>query len=384
MTFGNKIEPELITVTMNKLRSVERGTHALSSIPDADQATTSAARCVLLAGSARGGTSWALKTLDAHPAICGCHEPFYQLTKDESLRGLVDRLKDGQGTEQDARLLISMTTKGRVETHKPPFFPKHFLKAPAMLRTGAWMSARAFNSLRPIFEYLETGNLTDDHRLVIKNRPFPHLDRVLKSINSDVLILLRHPCGVVNSWLRGIRMGVMDGSSADPATTWKRYSQYLEPIGLTEQQLFNMSETGVLAVNWLVDTLIFRQYESSNLRTRTVVYEDLVSNPIDEWTRVFEWMGLPFDPAVKSFLTDSSKPRFDIRNLMGKKYAYFSVQRREKSPKESWRTDMTSYDIAEVMNIVTPHFQVDHYWPTTTPSRPVVLKTLEPTLAIIP
>ena len=54
-------------------------------------------RCVLLAGSARGGTSWALKVLDSHPAVHGSHEPFYHLTKDQALSNLYDRIKADRG-----------------------------------------------------------------------------------------------------------------------------------------------------------------------------------------------------------------------------------------------------------------------------------------------
>ena len=320
-------------------------------------------RCVLLAGSARGGTSWALKVLDSHPSVCGCHEPFYQLNTDESLRSLFDRLKAGQGTDEDTRRLISSAINGCVETHKPPFFQKEFLKSPAWLRTAAWMSAKALRPLKPVFQYMATGNLNRSHCLVIKNRPFLLLDRILASIHADAILLLRHPCGVVSSWLRGMRMGVMQAASADPLAVWARYSSSLEPLGFTAQQLSEMSDAGILAVNWLVDTLLFRQYENSRMRTRTIVYEDLVRDPAGEWRQVFEWMGMTFDPAVESFLTRSSKPAFDVRNLLGKRYSYFSVQRNGKSPIEAWRMEMTQNEIDEVMNIVSPHFPMDRYWP---------------------
>jgi hypothetical protein len=339
--------------------------HAKSS----DNSKSNLARCVLLAGSARGGTSWALKVLDSHPAVCGSHEPFYQLTKDKSLVDLLERLKDGKGTDADAQFLISTAIKGCVETHKPPFFNKDFLKTPASIRTAAWMSARACNVLKPAFEYMATGNLTSDHRLVIKNRPFPHLDRVLDAINADAILLLRHPCGVVSSWMRGIKMGVMAADSADPANVWALYSEYLEPVGITPHELSQMSPAGVLAVNWLVDTLIFREYQNSRMRTRTVVYCDLVRNPLVEWAKVFEWLGLSFDPAVESFLLKSSKPKFDIRSLLGKKYTYFSVRGNEQSPMDAWMKNMSEDQIHEVMEIVRPHFAVDEHWPGLVPAQ---------------
>lgn len=341
-----------------------------------DNSKSNLARCVLLAGSARGGTSWALKVLDSHPAVCGSHEPFYQLTKDKSLVDLLERLKDGKGTDADAQFLVSTAIKGCIETHKPPFFRKDFLKTPASIRTAAWMSARACNLLKPAFEYMATGHLTNQHRLVIKNRPFPHLDRVLNAINADAILLLRNPCGVVSSWLRGIKMGVMSADSADPGIVWSLYSDYLEPVGITPEKLAQMSPAGVLAVNWLVDTLIFREYQNSRMRTRTVVYCDMVRNPVEEWAKVFEWLGISFDPAVESFLTKSSNPKFDIRSLLGKKYTYFSVQRGEQSPMEAWKKHMSENQIHEVMDIVRPHFAVDEYWPNALPARKLSVAVL--------
>ena len=130
-----------------------------------------------------------------------------------------------------------------------------------------------------------------------------------------------------------------------------------------------MSPAGVLAVNWLVDTLIFREYQNSRMRTRTVVYCDLVRNPLEEWAKVFDWMGLSFDPAVEAFLTKSLKPKFNIRSLLGKKYTYFSVQRNEQSPMDAWVKNMSEDQIHEVMEIVRPHFAVDDYWPGSVPNR---------------
>lgn len=321
-------------------------------------------RCVLLAGSARGGTSWALKVLDSHPAVHGCHEPFYQLRNDEKLRQLCDRVKAGTGSPDDTEILTQLLMSACLETHKPPFFQKNFLKTPAWMRTAAWMGSKACKPISPVFSYLASGHLNQQHCIVIKNRPFPMLDRILETIHADALVLLRHPCGVVSSWLRGIRMGVMQETSADAEKVWSRYSDYLEPIGFSETEIKAMSPAGVLAINWLVDAAILRQYEHSTaMKTRTIVYCDLVRDPVREWSRIFDWLHLPFDVSVEAFLNQSSKPAFDVRRWMGRRYSYFSVQRGAKSPLESWRNDMTQDEIHEVMSIVTPHFPVEQYWP---------------------
>jgi len=319
---------------------------------------------VLLAGSARGGTSWALKVLDSHPAIHGCHEPFYQLSHNEELQSLYNRVKTGQGTAADAEAMTRQLMKACPETQKPPFFPKNFLRTPAFLRSMAWMMAKACKPLASTFSHLATGDLNEQHCIVIKNRPFPMLERILETINADAIILLRHPCGVVSSWLRGVRMGVMHPSSVEADKIWERYESILYPLGFSGTDVARMSPVGLLALNWLVDKFHFQQYQrSSVIKNRVIVYEDAVRNPLREWSKIFEWLHLPFDRAVESFLTQSSRPGIDIRTLLGKKYSYFSVQRGEISPLDSWRKQLTSEEIREVMSIVTPHFPVEQYWP---------------------
>ncbi len=305
-----------------------------------------------------------MKVLDSHPAVHGSHEPFYQLDTNKELSSRYDRIKSDRGTKEDIALLMQQLAEACIETHKPPFFRKNFLNTPAWIRSALWMSAKACPPLKSTFNYLSTGVLNGQHCIVIKNRPFPMLDRILETIHADALVLLRHPCGVVSSWLRGIRMGVMQGSSADPEKVWTRYQNYLVPMGFCEADLQRMSSAGILALNWLVDKTLFTQYQRSpNMKTFTMVYCDLVRNPLEEWSKVFEWLHLPFDSSVEAFLMQSSNPAFDIRRLLGKKYSYFSVQRSEKSPAESWRKDMTLDEIKEVMSIVTPHFPVEQYWP---------------------
>lgn len=321
-------------------------------------------RCVLLAGSARGGTSWALKVLDSHPAIQGCHELFYQRGNDEKLNPLYERIKSGRGTPEDTEFLIRMLMKACIETQKPPFFRKNFLNTPAWVRTATWMSAKMCLPMSSVFSYLASAELNEQHCIVIKNRPFPMLDRILETIHADALVLLRHPCGVVSSWLRGVRMGVMQGMSTEPGQVWARYSTYLEPLGFSEMDLKRMSPAGVLAINWLVDKILFNHYETSPfIKSRKMVYENLVRNPLQEWSKVFDWLHLPFDASVERFLNESSRPAFDLRRLMGRKYSYFSVRRGEKSPLESWRNDLTADEINEVMSIAMPHFPVEQYWP---------------------
>lgn len=323
--------------------------------------------CVLLAGSARGGTSWVLKVLDSHPKVCGCHEPFYQLTKNAQYQVLLDRMKAGQGTNEDAAQLIQSAIQARVETHKPPFFSKDYLYAPKPVRTGAWFAARAVPQLSGVFNFLATGRPDSRHRLVIKNRPFPALNNILNAISADAIILLRHPCGVVSSWLRGMKMGVMDQSSADATRVWEHYSDVLSPLGLTYHDLTKLSPAGMLAINYLIDTQLFEQYRQSGMRTQTIVYCDLLRDPQMEWGRVFEWMGLQFCPQVNAFLDRSSKPGFDLRRLLGRKYSYFSVQRGDRAPEHSWKQEMSSAEIDEVLSVLQPYFPVEQYWPTVNP-----------------
>ncbi|MCA9035047.1 MAG: sulfotransferase [Planctomycetaceae bacterium] len=338
---------------------------ASPSVTHSDSASTvEKPRCILLAGSARGGTSWAHKVIDSHPSVHGCHEPFHQLAAKEQHRSLFTRIKAGQGDETDAASLMSLLASPGLLTQKPPFFPKDHLIAPAWMRSLAWAAARTFAPAESVYNLLSKGKLGSGQCVVVKNRPYPQLERILEVLDADVLMLLRHPCAVVNSWLRGIQMGVMDANSIDPAYTWKAYSEYITQLGYAESEIRDMPAAGLLAVQWLVDTMLINQYRQNPcMSTHTVVYEDLVKNPESEWKRVFEWLRLPFSASVVRFLNESSQPGFDIRKLLGSRYTYFSVQRANTSPVDSWKSKMDPANLKLVMDIVSPQFPIELYWP---------------------
>ena len=287
-------------------------------------------RCVLLAGSARGGTSWALKVLDSHPAVHGSHEPFYQLNKEQALSNLYDRIKADRGTTADIAILTQQLTKASIETNKPPFLHKKIRRTPAWMRYGLWIGARAFSTLASAFKYLSAGTLNEKHCNFIKNLPFPLLDRILKTIHADALVMLRHSCGVVSSWLRGIRMGVMPGNSAESNKVWSRCQKYLVLMGFCEAELQKMSPAGILALNRLVDKTLFGQYaRSPHMKSRTMVCCELVRTLLQKWSKVCDWLHLPFDSSVEAFLTQSSNPACDIRRLMGKIRLFLCPTRRK-------------------------------------------------------
>ena len=99
------------------------------------------------------------------------------------------------------------------------------------------------------------------------------------------------------------------------------------------------------------------------MRTRTVVYEDLVLHPLERWSQTLEWMGLSMCDSVEAFLTTSSQSGIDLRRLLGKRYTYFSVKRADKSPVNAWQKHLSYQEIDEVLKIITPHFPLDRHWP---------------------
>lgn len=316
----------------------------------------------MLVGSARGGTSWALKVLDAHPLICGCHEPFVHAA-DPGFLELVKRLKSDGCDADDVREFLTSAAMPRLQTQKPPFFGKQFLTLPAFVRSGLWTAAKMSDRLEVVFRLASRGALDARHYLAIKNRPFDGLEQIMHHLRAKALILVRHPCAVVSSWRHGIQIGAMPQTAIDPVAVWPSLSTQLEPLGFTQVQLSRMSPLGILALNWLSDQVMFRRFESGPLDSHVLVYEDVVDEPAPRWRAAYEWLGLPYDRAVERFLDDSSRSGFDLRTWLGDRYSYFSVKRAKNSTLDTWKQKLQPAEIDEILNLVRPHVDLARYWP---------------------
>ena len=317
-------------------------------------------RTILLIGSARSGTSWSLSILNSHPKVLGCHEPFKYMGEDRTMARCMERLKKGCHTAVDKGRLLEWIKVAYPETHKPPFAQKSFYRYSKWTRWLVWMTAKLVPFTEDIYRTVSAPKLHEDDFLVIKNSTFPKMDVMLSGIVSDIVVLLRHPCAVVRSLKRGIDLGLMSVPNAN--AVWNGYSDSLTQLGFTQDQVETSTVAELLALRWLCETLLSEKL-AKQFRTKTLVYEHMLESPIVQWKETFDWLGIPFEPSVADYISKTSKPNWNVRQLLGKRVEYYSISGpRRRGEASAAEIALDEQESQQVLGIVCPHFDLSKHW----------------------
>lgn len=307
---------------------------------------------ILLFGLPRSGTTWLGKIFDSHPDTLYRHEPdSWGRFNDVPL--LVEGA-DFNRYAQSSQAFVA-TLRGKQPTKVSatvPVFPKRFLSESRYLVTRAtvtgWrLAARALGELN-VPQWVDAKRLAgvplvwksveSIGRLAMLCTQFPA---------SRATLILRHPCGQVNSILRGEArnkftgadqasedIGVYELLAATP--TARRY-------GITSHSLKQQTPLQRLAWRWVLfnETAIDDVTGLSNCRV--VRYEDVCESPISVIRQLFEFSGLPWQEQTESFVTASVD--HDSR-------AYYSVFKNPVQAAHRWRSQLDSSQIEEVMDVI--------------------------------
>lgn len=305
---------------------------------------------IFLFGSARGGSTWLGKILDSHPETLYLHEP-----------DIVDRGDD----------LLPFWFEG-------PVTPEQRSNAAAYLsRLCAQRNLRAVGT-RPIFRKTYQNDLQRYARISLIyagkgiGRKFPGIEEkisvpdfsrsvasaslVIKSVSAlgraealiegaggamQPILLLRHPCAVVQSFLDGIRIGAMG-----------------EPPRIT--QLFatrsaqSMGVTGQTRSDDLVDNLVWG-WVLANAEAHAAVtkaggivlqYEALAADPEGVSKKLFSELGLEWNRATAEYIGEASKSGDG---------GYYSVSRDPNVAANKWRSKMDPELVTRIRDVVCHH-----------------------------
>ena len=324
-------------------------------------------KTILLMGSARSGTSWSLSVFNSHPKVLGCHEPFKYMGEDRTMVRCMKRLKDGRHTAVDKGRILEWIKVAYPETHKPPFAQKSFYRYSKWTRWIAWMTAKLVPFTDDFYRKVAAPELHEDDFLVIKNCTFPKMDVMISGIVSDIVVLLRHPCAVVRSLKRGIDLGLMSVPNAN--RLWNGYSDSLSQLGYTQRQVETCTVSELLALGWLCETL-FSEKLAKQFRTKTLVYEHILESPIAHWKETFDWLGIPFQPSVADYISKTSKPNWNVRQLFGERGEYYSISgSRRRIEASAAEIALDEQESQQVLGIVCPHFDLSKHWSPASKSR---------------
>jgi hypothetical protein len=307
---------------------------------------------ILLFGLPRSGTTWLGKIFDSHPDTVYRHEPdrYPRLEAIPRCPGAaeVNRYKlDLQAFVANLPRLNSAVVTGKL-----PLFPKSYYSPlrHRVLQLGA-VAAKFGRSLHPDFPIV--GARADRVRpapiLVWKSiESLGRFGLIMRSLdNARGVHLIRHPCGQINSVLRGEGQaafsdktpsseyyGVFEALLKTPQATTRR---------LTLDALRRLTPEERLAWNWvLVNERAVAGAEGLG-RARLIRYEDLCRAPLDSTRQLFQFTGLDWNEQTDNFVRQSTG---------SDKAAYYSVFKNPIHSAERWREELSAEAIERITAVV--------------------------------
>jgi Sulfotransferase family len=309
-------------------------------------------RVVFIVGFPRSGTSWFSNLINSHPITVYRHEPFgrdYRSFGDSVFR----QLKFGHGLSDDEYAsVIETLMRANADTDKPPFFNKRFRRINhTTFQKLVWLGAKATSVLAPAYALLFTPPQGPGVVLVIKEtRSSVNLDSIVTGARANKLIVLvRHPYGVMASHLSGINAGLMATWSSSMRRGWlEAHSdyEYVKERQFTEDGVLRMPEVEFGAFRWRAQNDEYLRMHAARADSRLIIYEAFLSDTTRNTREIFQFIGLEPEDQVLQFVRDSSNTEPSANVLSADASSgYYSVFRGKGFDPQSWKRTLSSQDI---------------------------------------
>jgi len=153
------------------------------------------------------------------------------------------------------------------------------------------------------------------------------------------VLLIRHPCGFVNSMLRGKSLGVMEGVEGLGQLAKTRAAINL---ALSSAALENADEVSLLAWTWLVSN-VEALAAVKRAKGSILIYDVIMEDPSRHIHKLFASLGLGWPTQTKAFLARSQQSEGD----------YYSIYRNSKDAAQRWRRELDVSTINRIRHIVS-------------------------------
>lgn len=309
---------------------------------------------IFVLGYPRSGTTWFANLFNSHPDVAYRHEVIgrcYRYFPEKLFASL--KYNNGLSDAEHERA-INVVLSPNVESDRAPFFPKNHLRLNnARVRYFSWLATKTVGLLKPLYKklYYPTGSALS---LIIKEtRSTVNMDSMLIGFRVDsVVVLFRHPCGSIASYLKGISKGVMGHSDAQERGVWYKENidkPYLASLRMSEDDLVALPEHKYLAIHWAQQNEDYLGFQSPSYNRFFVSYEDFMGDKEAQVKKLFNDLSLGYDTMVEEFLFstssagDSAKP-----SLKDSSDSYYSVYRDDKFDPHKWKEDLTAEEISDI------------------------------------
>lgn len=308
---------------------------------------------LFIIGSGRSGTTWLGKLFDSHPDVLYRHEPDYLHIN--TVIPFLPSSADVVNYKEKARIYVEQLLSSnfvRCSSVKPLFAKNYRSTFEQILFVVSISMLKHANAGLNLFNYR---NLRYCDIINIKNRKRVYY--VIKSVNSlcrarlfsnscpdaKFVHVIRHPCGVIHSQLRGMRLGRMRKEV---------YLQSLYQAGYAQRYGFSLDYIrsqpieAQLAFQWMVQNQKVIDDMQQNPKYKLIKYEDLCINTKTELVKLFDFAALRWNLQTEQFIDTLGK----IENTTPK---YFDILRLPNSALRDWTTNLTEPQIARITKIAS-------------------------------
>ena len=225
--------------------------------------------------------------------------------------------------------------------------------------------------------YLPAGSNQMDLIEIIKNEStpkIPFIDRLMKDKNvvlkdvhlclaveyvweqlePDIIILIRHPCGMANSWMKlnfEVRFR-LDLLLAQQNLMADHLSPFKNHLSLNRDKWFD------IGAYWGASHFVLDQLSKAHCDWKWITHEELCVNSASSYELLLNNLGAKIDPRGQKRLL--SFINHHNRSIMGKKH--YSVSRISANEPEKWRRHMTPEQIRSVLRGAEPFGIMQKYY----------------------
>jgi len=298
-------------------------------------------------GTGRSGSTWLGSIVDSHPEVAYRFEPFHRRKEHRGLNRIRSEAEGGRATSATLERLYETLLPADPIITRAPFYPKTNRRTLGIEKS--WAAARSSKIAAPFYRWAFTPE--DGAPIVFKEVTLETLmERLVLDSDLRVVYLMRHPCAVVSSLLKGQARGLMptgrrqflaERLQKEEPALWAELGERVDSLRASEQE-------GLL---WRLDVARGFRLAVEDPRALLVVYEDLCRRPKEVASAVFDHFGLSMTAQSEKAIDETTsgaparrKDRWADR--------YFTVFRDPVAASERWRNELEEADQSAIIALV--------------------------------
>jgi hypothetical protein len=188
-----------------------------------------------------------------------------------------------------------------------------------------------------------------------------HFEPTIWALSAEVILIIRHPCAVVGSLIKGKRLGLMP--EEDRHAWIEAHAEECRHLGYSPSSVLSMDDCEFHALDWLLQNLTYRRVLRCHPRAAVIVYEELCRDPLRSAESLFQFLDWPMGSATRRFIELSTGLRHSVPSDLARVInRYHGVIKDRAKVSESWKAVLSDEARGRVLAIASGHPDYRNYW----------------------